>query len=80
MISIQQPFSLWMKQVRDHPWAALLIAGAAGILAASLWPRRAAVAGVTPRTVSQRLAEEMAEPVDYPGYRPVPEHFGQALH
>ncbi|GEM_PF-3412023 len=74
--------SAWMTQVRNHPWAALLIAGAAGIVAATLWPRRDAILRTAPMpaTSSQRLAEEMAEPIDYPGYRPAAEQVGQALH
>ena len=40
--------SVWMTQVRNHPWAALLIAGAAGIVAATLWPRRDAILRTEP--------------------------------
>ncbi len=83
MNRIERPFSLWMNQVRDHPWTALLIAGAAGIVVATLWPHRTAIAAAAVArsdTSGRRLAEEMAEPIDYPGYRPVPEHFGQPLH
>ena len=42
---------VWMTQVRNHPWAALLIAGAAGIVAATLWPRRDAILRTTEKAL-----------------------------
>lgn len=74
--------ALWMNTLRHHPWSLLLLAGAAGVVAATLWPRRQAIAaGIGRMSGEQRLAEEMAEPIDYPGYQAQPgEATGQPLH
>jgi hypothetical protein len=57
----------------------LLLAGAAGIAVASLWPRRPQTT-TRPAADEHPLAEAMAEPPSYPGYRPPGEQTAQPLH
>lgn len=71
--------SLWMNSLRYHPWSLLLVAGAAGVLAATLWPRRGEIASGVRQMAGQARREDLKPPP--PPYPPrAGDGLGQPLH
>lgn len=70
--------SAWMNSVRHHPWTALLVAAAAGVVVAGLLTRR----GTEAAGQQTRFAEPRSGVSGYPGYQPQPaeQQQGYPLH